>query len=245
MRIGVYGLGRFGYLWASMLSGQHEVQAYNRSENRPTPPGVERVSLEELADCDGIFLCSAISSIPETCRSLVPLVRPGQTILDTCSVKVFPMQQMDETLPDTVETVGTHPMFGPDSVANGFSGLPIVISPGRCSERTVARWRKILEEMGLRVIPMSAEAHDREAAYTQGITHFVGRLLDALHVRPSGIGTLGYQKILEVVEQTCNDPYQLFVDLQRYNPYTSRMRQDLRASFDQLLDDLDSNTPRE
>jgi prephenate dehydrogenase len=166
-------------------------------------------------------------------------------VLDTCSVKVFPMQQMTELLPETVETVGTHPMFGPDSVANGFSGLPTVISKGRSSESTLAAWRSVLEELGLRVIPMSAESHDREAAYTQGITHFVGRLLDALSVRPSGIGTLGYQKILEVVEQTCNDPYQLFVDLQRYNPYTSRMRQDLRASFDKLLDDLDSSTPRE
>ncbi len=27
-----------------------------------------------------------------------------------------------------------------------------------------------------------------------------------------------------VVEQTCNDPLQLFADLQRYNPYTKQMR---------------------
>lgn len=245
MRIGVYGLGRFGNLWASLLSRQHDVLAYNRSPERPTPPGVRRVDLRGLAECDGIFLCTAISAIEETCRDLLSVVRPSQVILDTCSVKSYPLETMDRVLPDTVETVGTHPMFGPDSVAQGFSGLPTVISPGRCSAATVATWRGVLEGLGLRAIPMSAETHDREAAYTQGITHFVGRLLDSLNVRPSSIATLGYQKILDVVEQTCNDPYQLFVDLQRYNPYTSRMRRDLRASFDQLLLELDSRTPDE
>lgn len=245
MRIGVYGLGRFGNLWATLLSERHEVLAYNRSSARPTPEGVRRVDREELETCDGVFLCTAISAIEETCRDLVPVLRPKQVVLDTCSVKTYPLETMDRILPETVETVGTHPMFGPDSVSNGYSGLPTVISPGRCSSETMETWRAVLEGLGLRVIPMSAEAHDREAAYTQGITHFVGRLLDSLNVRPSSIATLGYRKILEVVEQTCNDPYQLFVDLQLYNPYTSRMRRDLRASFDQLLAELDSATPDE
>lgn len=245
MRIGVYGLGRFGNLWASLLSRQHEVLAYNRSPSRPTPEGVRRVDRDELESCDGVFLCTAISAVEETCRDLVSVLRPKQVLLDTCSVKVYPLKTMGLILPETVETVGTHPMFGPDSVSNGFSGLPTVISPGRCSSGTLETWRRILEELGLRVIPMSAEAHDREAAYTQGITHFVGRLLDSLNVRPSSIATLGYQKILDVVEQTCNDPYQLFVDLQRYNPYTSQMRRDLRACFDQLLTELDTRTPDE
>ncbi|MFP4429627.1 MAG: prephenate dehydrogenase/arogenate dehydrogenase family protein [Spirochaetaceae bacterium] len=245
MRIGVYGLGRFGSLWASLLSRQHEVLAYNRSPERPTPEGVRRVEREELGSCDGVFLCTAISAVEATCRDLLPVLRPKQVVLDTCSVKSYPLETMDRILPETLETVGTHPMFGPDSVSDGYGGLPTVISPGRCTSKTVETWRTLLEGLGLRVIPMSAEAHDREAAYTQGITHFVGRLLDSLNVRPSSIATLGYQKILEVVEQTCNDPYQLFVDLQRYNPYTSRMRRDLRAGFDQLLSELDSATPDE
>ncbi len=240
MRIGVYGLGRFGYLWASVLKGFHDVVAYNRSESKATPPGVERVTLGGLSECDAIFLCVAISALEEACTGLLPFVRPGQAVLDTCSVKVFPIDVMKRVLPDTVEIVGTHPMFGPDSASAGVSGLPTVISPGRASEATFSLWLNTLKALGLRVLPMSAEAHDQEAAYTQGITHFIGRLLDALNVRPSTIATLGYQKILDVVEQTCNDPYQLFVDLQRLNPYTSRMRRDLRASFDRLVSELDS-----
>ena len=240
MRVGVYGLGRFGTLWASILSERHEVWGYNRSKGRPTPQGVVRVELSQLGECDALFLCTAISAIDHACATLLPVVRPKQVVLDTCSVKSYPVKTMVELLPDSVDVLGTHPMFGPDSVAEGVDNLPMVLSPGRCSSATLAFWQNVFEELGLRVIVMSAETHDREAAYTQGITHFVGRLLDALNVRPSAIATLGYQKILEVVEQTCNDPYQLFVDLQRFNPYTTGMRRDLRVAFDELLSQLDT-----
>ena len=42
---------------------------------------------------------------------------------------------------------------------------------------------------------------------------------------------MGYNKLLEIVEQTCNDPWQLFLDLQRYNPHTREMRARLEKSL--------------
>jgi prephenate dehydrogenase len=92
--------------------------------------------------------------------------------------------------------------------------------------------------MGLAVHDLSPEEHDREAAYTQGVTHFMGRVLDDLDLGPSAIGTLGYTKLLEIIEQTCNDPFQLFVDLQRYNPFTGEMREKLSSSLRKMQDQL-------
>lgn len=86
---------------------------------------------------------------------------------------------------------------------------------------------------------MSAQDHDMEAARTQGITHVIGRILSDLHLTPSGIATLGYTKLFEVMEQTCNDPWQLFVDLQRFNPHTKHMRQNLDSSVRKLLGTLE------
>lgn len=86
---------------------------------------------------------------------------------------------------------------------------------------------------------MSAEEHDREAAFTQGITHFIGRVLKDMNLKPSPIATMGYRKLLEIVEQTCNDPWQLFLDLQQYNPYTKEMRNQLQTSFQRILSSLD------
>jgi prephenate dehydrogenase len=159
--------------------------------------------------------------------------------MDTCSVKVFPVQSMMENAPAEVEVIGTHPMFGPDSAAGGVTDLPMVMSKARCHPSTFIRYHEFFTGIGLRVVEMSPEEHDREAAMTQGVTHFLGRVLADLGLEPSSIATMGYQKLLEVMEQTCNDPYELFVDLQRYNPYTSLMRERLKESLAAVMGTLE------
>ena len=235
MHIGVYGLGRFGSFWAEVLAEHFPVKAYNRNPERATPAGVERVSIAELGECDVIFLCVAISAMEPVVRELAPHLGAGNTLVDTCSVKIYPVEVMRRHVPETVGILATHPMFGPDSAGAGLEGLPMIYWPERLDEETAAYWVNWFARIGLRTIRMSPDEHDHEAAYTQGITHFIGRVLDDLSVQPSSIGTMGYQKILEVVEQTCNDPLQLFLDLQRYNPYTTEMRAKLKASLERVL----------
>lgn len=241
MLIGVYGLGRFGAFWATLcrgLPGVTGVRAYNRSE-RPTPAGVERVGLEELAACEAIFLCCAISAMPAVCRQLAPLLKPGTLIVDTCSVKVWPVEQMLERFEPGIDIVASHPMFGPDSASKGLHGLPMMMAPVRVSPDRFEALSGRFAALGLRVIIMSPDEHDRQAARTQGITHYVGRLLAEIGLESSEIATLGYRKLSEVTEQTCNDPWQLFVDLQRYNPYTAGMRRGLQEALDRLNERLE------
>ena len=57
------------------------------------------------------------------------------------------------------------------------------------------------------------------------------RLLAELKLQPTLIDTHGYEKLLEVMGQTCNDSWQLFLDLQNYNPYAPKMRKDLDDSI--------------
>jgi prephenate dehydrogenase len=236
MTIGVYGLGRFGAFWASLcrgLPGVAAVRAYNRSE-RPTPEGVGRVGLEELSGCDIIFLCCAISAMPQVCRQLGGLIRPGTLVVDTCSVKVWPVQQMLERFEPGVDIVASHPMFGPDSARNGLPGLPMMMAPVRVSPERFDALSRGFASLGLRIIIMSPDEHDRQAARTQGITHYIGRLLAEIGLEDSEIATLGYRKLSEITEQTCNDPWQLFVDLQRYNPYTAGMRRGFQEALGRL-----------
>ena len=190
-----------------------------------------------LCDCDVIFLCVAISAIDQALINIAPRVGSGALIMDTCSVKQYPIECMERELPRRVEIIGTHPMFGPDSVSYQsdssplVKGLPLVYCPARANESTIERWRSYFGQIGLQVITMTPSDHDKEAAYTQGITHFIGRLLEHLRLRKSSIATLGYQRLLAIIEQTCNDPYQLFLDLQRNNGYTAMMRGDLRRAL--------------
>ncbi|MBN1686590.1 MAG: prephenate dehydrogenase/arogenate dehydrogenase family protein [Spirochaetales bacterium] len=240
MRVGVYGLGRFGAFWARCLTGRYEVLAYSRNEQRETPEGVQRAEEGDVLACNAVFLCVAISAMEEVVSRIAPAVRDGATVFDTCSVKVHPIAVMDKFLPRGVHIIGTHPMFGPDSGKNGIEGLPLAYCPVRSSKENREFWLGEFRNMGLRVLSLDPEEHDREAAYTQGVTHFMGRVLNDMELKPSAIATKGYEKLLEIIEQTCNDPYQLFIDLQRYNPYTIQMRERLGLSLkkvqDQLLD---------
>lgn len=241
MNVGIYGLGRFGAFWATELAKHMPVKGYNRTVRSQTPAGVQMVSKEELFTCDTIILCVSISSFKQVLSSIVPLLRPGTIVMDTCSVKVYPVDVMQDLLPHEVEIIATHPMFGPDSGKTGLSGLPLVYTPVRCTADHADYWRTMFSSMELKILEMSADQHDREAAYSQGVTHFVGRVLDELHLAPTELATVGYRRLMSIVEQTCNDPIQLFYDLQRYNPYAHAMHARLDDALKSVLQVLDEH----
>jgi len=240
MKVGVYGLGRFGEFWASQLAVFHTVLGWSRNRNRPTPPGVCRVSEKECLAAPVVVLCVAISAMEEVLEKIARRLAPGALVMDTCSVKVYPSNLMLRLLPPEIEILATHPMFGPDSGMDSIAELPIVLSPLRVDEKNARFWRRSFEDMGLRVVDMSPRQHDEEVAFSQGITHFVGRVLGELNLNSSMIGTAAYRGLLEIVRQTCNDPWDLFVDLQRFNPHTAAMRSKLRAAINSMLDKFES-----
>lgn len=238
--MGVYGLGRFGFFWASLLSSYFDVKGYSRSVARKTPEGVDRVSEDKILQAPALFICVSISSLQSVFQRIGHRIMPGTLVIDTCSVKVYPVRLMQKLLPQTVEIIATHPIFGPDSAKNGVKGLPLIYWPIRAKDEVVLYWKQFFISLGLRVIKMSPGAHDREAAFTQGITHYIGRVIADLGLENSTIGTVGYNKLLGITEQTCNDPWQLFLDLQHFNPYTQEMRNKLHESLDRIMSKLET-----
>jgi len=241
MTVGIYGLGRFGTFWAELLARSVPVCAYSRSEDRATPARVRRVGEDELLSQPVIILCVAISAVEEVLLRMRGRLSPGVVVMDTCSVKTYPVELMRRLLPESASILGTHPMFGPDSARGGVAGLPMILCPARVSAKEMERWREFFSGLGLAVTVMTPDDHDREAAFTQGIAHYVGRVLADLGVKRSPIGTVGYNKLLEIMEQTCNDPWQLFLDLQRLNPHTREMREKLERSIRSVMSAIDAS----
>jgi prephenate dehydrogenase len=237
--IGIYGLGRFGSFWARLLARYLPVSAYSRSAERETPEGVRRVGEEEALSQPVVIFCVAISAMEDVLGRARRMLAPEALVMDTCSVKSHPVDLMQKLLPGTCSILGTHPMFGPDSGRNGVSGLPLILCPARLAAREQEWWRQFFASMGCAVSVMSPDEHDREAAFTQGVAHYIGRVLSDLGVKKSPIATVGYNKLLEIVEQTCNDPFQLFLDLQRYNPHTREMRARLEESLRAVMAAID------
>lgn len=220
----VVGLGRFGRFWAGKLAAHYTVVGTSRRTVPDLPAGVRQVPREEALQAEIIFLTVAISALPEVLDQIANDVRRDATIVDTCSVKVFPVREMEARLPPSVDIIATHPMFGPDSARERTDPLPVITWPIRDAYHRYAQLLDTFRRLHMRVEEMPPDDHDREAAFSQGVTHLVGRILREMDLASSDIATLGYTRLLQVMEQTCNDPISLFQDLQRYNPYTREMR---------------------
>ena len=202
------------------------------------PEGVRKADEDEVLSAPVLFFCVAISSFESVLKRVGSRIGRDTVVMDTCSVKIMPSQWMKENIPADRTIIATHPMFGPDSGRNGVKGLPLVMCPVSPANEKYDEMKSLFLSMGLDVLEMSAEEHDEEAAYSQGVTHFVGRTLSQMGMKPTPIATQGYRNLMTIVEQTCNDPMQLFYDLQRYNPYAKEMRLSLQVAIEKVLNAL-------
>ncbi len=239
MAVGVLGYGRFGQVMADILKQDFDVCVANRSDRSALAKerGVKYDSAEVLiGKCDAVFLCVPISEMESTLKA--NKFREGSVVIDTCSVKEYPVELMIRHLPLETEIIATHPMFGPDSVKNGLKGLNFVIHNIRCGNERYAFWSDYFRSKGLNVVDMPPKEHDKLAANSQGVTHFIGRILEKMGAEPTPIDTTGFMKLMEVKKQTCNDTMQLFRDLQMKNKFTRQMRARFYYAVETLSKDL-------
>jgi prephenate dehydrogenase len=243
-KISIVGFGRFGKTLHRLLKDDFAITLYNRSEIETdalefTKNTVITKNISEIYDSEVIFYAIPISDFEQLISSHIKYVRSQHLLIDVLSVKLYPARVFGKYLKNTkTQALLTHPMFGPDSSKEGFKGLPIVLDQFKTEEKTYTFWKEYFKRKQLKVIEMSAKEHDKIAANSQGLTHFIGRLLEDLKFKASPIDTLGVKKLLQVKEQTCNDTWQLFVDLQHYNPYTKQMRLKLGAAYDNAYNKL-------
>jgi prephenate dehydrogenase len=84
------------------------------------------------------------------------------------------------------------------------------------------------------MIEMSCEQHDQYAANSQFITHLTGRVLWQQNLSPTPIDTKGFQTVLNLVENTCKDSFDLFFGLYYYNSYATNQLQNIREALAQV-----------
>ncbi len=238
--IGVIGYGRFGEMWARALAPLRPTLVYDlkwdRQGTRPAlPPPLAQATLEHIAKCNVLFLAVPISQIEACCRRLSPELSTETVVVDVCSVKLHPAKIMQATLRREQPLIGTHPLFGPDSVARlGLEGRKIVFCRLRATPEQSKTVGSILELLKLQIIESTPEEHDRQMAHSQALVHLLGRALASLNLGKQEISTPDYESLLNIGSLVNNDTWQLFFDMQRYNPYAEEMRRTLRASLDDL-----------
>ncbi len=237
-KVGIVGYGRFGSLLAEILSHDCDVFVYD-IELQDQHPYIKFVNLETVAKLRTIFITVPINNFSNTINTIAPLLSEDSTLIDTCSVKLYPVEIMKTYLPPYVGIIATHPIFGPDSI-NEDDELKIMMHPARDTHHIFEYWKSYFTHRDFRVVIMTPDQHDKFSAKSQALTHFIGRALEALSARSTEIDTLGYDRLLEVMDLTCNDTWDLFSDIQKYNPYSEKITKQFTEHCLQLQRELTS-----
>lgn len=243
-QVAIIGFGRFGQTLYRLMHEDFRISVFTRSkvspETRVMYPKAAFTSVDTTAyKADIILYAVPISQFESVIESQHHLFEPRHVLIDVLSVKVLPSKVLLKYIQGTlVQAINTHPMFGPDSSRESFLNLPIVMHKLQAKAATYNFWTDYFKQKGLQVIELTPSEHDKLAANSQGLTHFIGRLLEEYGVEASPIDTLGTQKLLAIEQQTANDTWQLFNDLQHYNPYTKDMRLKLGRSYDIIYNKL-------
>ena len=88
------------------------------------------------------------------------------------------------------------------------------------------------------MVEMSCAEHDKCAAGSQFVTHTMGRVLEKFGLESSPINTKGYETLLNLVENTAGDSFDLYYGLFMYNKNALEQLQKLDMAFESLKKDL-------
>jgi prephenate dehydrogenase len=176
-----------------------------------------------------------VPQLREALLALRPLLHAGHTVLDVGSVKMHPCAAMDELLGANIPHVGTHPLFGPLSLARDERPRRAVICPAADHPQAAVRAGDLFRALGCEVIEQAPEAHDRAMAMTHALAFFVAKGLvgigadDGVPVAPPSFQ--GMQPMLAAVR---GDAGHLFAAIQRENPFAAEARAQLLAELERV-----------
>lgn len=241
--IGIIGFGAFGKLIARHISHHFDVVAYDRSPDlceEALRLGVTLTSLENAARCDVVVVATPVSVCENIITTIAPLCRPGALVIDVGSVKVQPSDIMGRILPDHVDIVATHPLFGPESARNGIKGLKIALCPIRgFRHRQLSTF--LHEQLGLEVIVTTPQEHDREAATVQGLTHLIAKVLLNMGPLPTRMTTRSFDLLVEAISMVQHDAPEVFEAIENANPYAPDVRRRFFALASKLHAELENS----
>jgi prephenate dehydrogenase len=145
-------------------------------------------------------------------------------VIDTCSVKVEAEKRLRAALPDHQNLLITHPMFGPQSAANGVAGHTLIVT-GAYGDRAEAAVTYCQEKLGLAVRRMTSDEHDRIMADVHALTFFVARGLARYGLKESPFQAPSFKMLLDLVAFDASHTDELFRTIEMGSPYARSARE--------------------
>jgi prephenate dehydrogenase len=232
----IIGFGNIGEVFTRELKSHFNITVGNRSDKSKLVKklGVKftRNIPKSVENADYVILAIPISEMRSVVKQIKESVPKNAVVLDCCAVKQIPLEIMAQ-LPCKI--MGTHPQFRKVKSVKGKS----IVLVGSVD----SYFKRVLQEIGLKIIRMTAEEHDKNMAIV-GLGGLIGlnliKLLnpDERKIFKKHAGTAS-RHLVELMELMEGNPLQVYEDIQRANPYSKKLRQDFiqaLAKFDKQMD---------
>lgn len=242
LKIGIVGFGPFAQFLAKIMIKQgHTLRATSRSDHSSLCQDLGILFFRDTgtfleANNDVILICTSILSLSKVLNTM-PLhcLKRSPLFVDVLSVKEYPRDILLKVLPEELDVLCTHPMFGPESGKNGWKDLAFMYERVRIKdEATCSSFLRIFETEGCRMLEMSCEEHDMVAARSQFLTHTIGRILSEMEVKPTSMSTKGFETLIHLKESTMKDSSDLFSGLFVYNRFAKQELKNLELSLEKV-----------
>jgi prephenate dehydrogenase len=244
--IGIVGYGHFGQFLAPSLAQHGKVLVYDTDDTKlqHATEGIRPASLDEVAAADVVILAVPFAALAEVLREMRHLLGRDTVVMDVVSSKQRATALLEETLPPDANLLATHPLFGPPSMTRIEPGLRMVVTAERGP--AAARFREFLEaELGLVVVPLSPDEHDRAMAYMQSLPFFIARALvsiDLLELQHRDVLAIpSFEKLAEIAFIEQQHTVDMFDTSQISNPYADEARRHFLAALQQLQAEIEAH----
>jgi len=101
-----------------------------------------------------------------------------------------------------------------------------------------SHYLKFWRDLGVHIVEMTPAQHDRYAAYSINYTHLLGRVGQLVGIAETPIDTKGFVVIRDVMQYVINDTWDLFWDMQRYDPYAIEMIEKTQTALTEIEEKL-------
>lgn len=156
MKIAIIGgKGQMGSMFAEAFKKKGcEVILTGRQDN----------NIEAVKSADIVIISVPIRETVKVIEEIVPYLKEDALLTDFTSVKIKPINAMKKA---KCAVLGGHPLF--DSSV-GFKNQNFILCP--IKENKNSEWyREFLQSLGLNIVEMTADEHDKNMAVIQGLTH--------------------------------------------------------------------------
>ena len=216
-------MGRFFARFAALEGASVKIvdKEISITRNAAKELELESGTILDAAKSDIVILTVPVEEMVRVAIETGSLMSSQSLLLDISSVKTGICDKILERIPQEIEYVSLHPLFGPRT--DHLYGQSVIAVPLRQGPKW-SRLMRVLERAGAGIHFMPADKHDRKMAYVQGLHHF------ALLSLGLGLGEFGDDPRTQSLRETQGrigrllENWQTVASIQRLNPHVALAR---------------------